>query len=102
VVASPDFTKNGTNALLIHPPGLIQYAYGNGSFHRHVSAAREANAILHVYESDRIKLDVDTSEDLIQYGFLANGMGENVIDYTLPLREGEILENPILNGGHHG
>lgn len=102
VVASPDMAENGTNALFIHPPGLIEFAYGEGSFHRHVNATREVDAILHVYESDRIRLDVDTPEDLIQYSELAQRLGEDVIDYTQQLKEAEILENPILNGDHHG
>ncbi len=40
VVASPDRFEDGTNALLMRPPGVIPYALGPGSFKRHVARAR--------------------------------------------------------------
>ncbi len=39
VVASPDRFEDGTNALLMRPPGVIPYALGPGSFKRHVARA---------------------------------------------------------------
>ena len=102
VVISPDFEEDGTNALFMHPPGIIPYSYGDGSFPRHVDSAKAADAILHIYESDRIKLDVDTPDNLIHYQMMAAKLGQEAIDYTKPLEKTEILNDPILNGGNNG
>jgi 2-phospho-L-lactate guanylyltransferase len=67
VVISPDRDKNGTNALFLRPPGLIKYAYGPGSYHRHGVLARDANAKVEVYESDGLLQDIDLPEDLENY-----------------------------------
>jgi len=42
VVITPDRHHQGTNALLISPPGLIRYEYGAGSFQRHCLQAVNA------------------------------------------------------------
>lgn len=67
IVIATDYEKDGTNALLVRPPGLIEYSYGDGSFARHVAMAREKRASVHVYQSDTIAIDVDTPEDLESY-----------------------------------
>ena len=40
VVVAPDRRREGTNALLVCPAGLIEYEYGSGSFHHHCRRAR--------------------------------------------------------------
>jgi 2-phospho-L-lactate guanylyltransferase len=67
VVLTPDAERDGTNALFVRPPGLFSYAYGADSFERHKQLARLAGATVHVYESERLSLDLDTPEDLEQY-----------------------------------
>lgn len=67
VVISTDRDKNGTNALFIRPPGLINYAYGDGSYHHHGVEARDAGAVVHVYESDRMLQDIDMPQDIENY-----------------------------------
>ena len=67
VVLSTDRNKDGTNALFIRPPGLITYAYGPGSFHRHAVMARDADAEVHVYDSERLLQDIDLPEDIENY-----------------------------------
>ena len=42
VVVAPDRRRNGTNALLVCPTGLIDYEYGPGSFQRHCRARPES------------------------------------------------------------
>jgi 2-phospho-L-lactate guanylyltransferase len=64
VVVAPDRCRNGTNALLVCPAGLIEYQYGDGSFERHCTLAREAGARLEVCELPSIALDLDNPEDL--------------------------------------
>ncbi len=67
VVVATDNHEDGTNAMLIRPPGLIPYAYGAGSFQRHIALAKEAGATVKVYHSDRLALDIDMPADLEKY-----------------------------------
>ncbi|PKP97049.1 MAG: 2-phospho-L-lactate guanylyltransferase [Alphaproteobacteria bacterium HGW-Alphaproteobacteria-13] len=64
IVAAPDASGTGTNALLMARPGLIPYRYGPGSFTAHQDAARRAG--LHFARIDRPGLaqDIDTPADL--------------------------------------
>jgi 2-phospho-L-lactate guanylyltransferase len=39
MVIAPDRRKDGTNALLLSPAGLIEFAYGPNSFKKHVDRA---------------------------------------------------------------
>jgi 2-phospho-L-lactate guanylyltransferase len=64
VVIAPDRHRKGTNALLICPPGLIEYDFGPGSFQRHCEQARQASARLEIVEFTSLSLDVDMPEDL--------------------------------------
>ncbi len=64
ITITADRRNDGTNALLISPPGLISYAYGPGSFNRHCALAREKNAAVQVVENPNLALDLDTPEDL--------------------------------------
>ncbi len=67
VVLATDRNKDGTNALFVRPPGLIDYAYGEGSFRRHAMLARDAGATVNVYESPRLLQDIDLPEDIENY-----------------------------------
>ncbi len=60
----PDRHKEGTNALLVSPPGLVRYSFGIGSFQRHCSAVALSGARLEVIESAAMGLDLDTPGDL--------------------------------------
>jgi 2-phospho-L-lactate guanylyltransferase len=64
VIVAPDRHKEGTNALLVCPAGLIEYDFGPGSFERHCQRARSAGARLEVVELDSLALDMDLPEDL--------------------------------------
>ncbi len=74
VVIAPDRRDNGTNGLLVHPAGLIEYGYGPGSNHRHAERATAAGARLEVITSDAFGLDLDLPDDLEKVGGLA-GLG---------------------------
>lgn len=67
MVISTDRNKDGTNALFIRPPGLIEYAYGEGSYRRHAMMARDAGATVNIYESVRMLQDIDLPEDIENY-----------------------------------
>ena len=64
VVVAPDHRRQGTNALLVCPAGLIQYDFGPGSFQRHCDRALQAGARLEIFDLPSLALDVDLPEDL--------------------------------------
>ena len=64
VIVVPDRKKEGTNALLVCPVGLIEYDYGPDSFERHCQRARQAGARLEICELPSLALDMDVTEDL--------------------------------------
>jgi 2-phospho-L-lactate guanylyltransferase len=64
IVVAPDRLKRGTNALLLSPPALIEYSFGDESFGRHVAQAEASGARLEICESPGLRLDVDGPDDL--------------------------------------
>lgn len=63
VVIAPDRHKKGTNALLISPPGLIEYDFGENSFERHCELIKKAGARLEIVDLPTLGLDLDVPED---------------------------------------
>lgn len=64
IVIAPDRREDGTNAMYIRPPGLIEYSYGPGSFARHIHQA-EIFGIRHsICRLPSLGLDLDIPEDL--------------------------------------
>ena len=63
VVLAPDANEDGTNALLVSPPGLIDYSYGAGSFGRHLALAQNSQAVTHVVHLPNLMLDLDWPSD---------------------------------------
>jgi len=61
---SPDRRMNGTNAMLTNPAGIVEYSFGEGSFHKHVNQAHRYNIRVEVCNIPEIGLDLDTPEDL--------------------------------------
>ena len=64
VVLAPDHRRQGTNALLVCPVGLIEYDFGPGSFQRHCERALQAGERLEILELPSLALDMDMPEDL--------------------------------------
>lgn len=64
ITIAPDRHKDGTNALLVKPPGLIHYSYGPKSFERHCQLAQNAGAQVNIVPNHNLSLDLDTPEDL--------------------------------------
>jgi 2-phospho-L-lactate/phosphoenolpyruvate guanylyltransferase len=64
VVVAPDRHREGTNALLITPPGLIEYDFGPHSFEKHCVRAKEAGARLEICNLPTLAFDIDWPEDL--------------------------------------
>ncbi len=67
IVIVPDRLRSGTNGLLLSPPELIPFSFGEGSFERHKALAEATHATLSIYESPRMALDIDTPTDLERY-----------------------------------
>ena len=70
VVLAGDRHSEGTNAMLMRPPGLIPYQYGPGSYQRHIDEAERIGVSPLIYDSDTMGLDVDVPEDLDLYNSL--------------------------------
>lgn len=64
VVLVPDRHGGGTNALLVAPPGAIDFAFGSMSRPAHIAAAERAGIPL-VELDGPLQLDLDTPEDLL-------------------------------------
>jgi 2-phospho-L-lactate/phosphoenolpyruvate guanylyltransferase len=64
VVVAPDRHRRGTNALLLAPPTLIPFCFGEHSFRRHLDAARAAGVVPVVVDTPDLAADVDLPEDL--------------------------------------
>jgi 2-phospho-L-lactate guanylyltransferase len=67
VVIAPDRRCSGTNALLVAPPGTIEYGFGPDSFERHIRSAETAGARVKIIELPTLGLDLDAPEDLEIY-----------------------------------
>jgi 2-phospho-L-lactate/phosphoenolpyruvate guanylyltransferase len=64
VALVPDRHGTGTNALLMSPPGVIEFCFGEGSRRAHEAAARRAGAS-YVELDGPLNFDLDTPEDLL-------------------------------------
>lgn len=66
VAIAPDRKREGTNALVVAPLGLIDFQFGPGSFRAHLAAAREKGSVV-VWEGEEFAYDVDVAEDLSMF-----------------------------------
>jgi 2-phospho-L-lactate guanylyltransferase len=67
VVIAADRRREGTNALLVCPPSMIPYRFGEGSFQLHIQEARAAGIEVRIHDSPTLALDVDVPADLDLY-----------------------------------
>jgi 2-phospho-L-lactate/phosphoenolpyruvate guanylyltransferase len=63
-VISPDSMRSGTNALLLHPPEVLSFAFGPDSFEAHLGAARKRSLDVRICERPHLAFDLDTAGDL--------------------------------------
>ncbi|OGN82651.1 MAG: 2-phospho-L-lactate guanylyltransferase [Chloroflexi bacterium GWC2_73_18] len=64
-VVITDRRGEGTNALLLRPPGLLPFAFGPGSHRAHLEAARAAGAAAISLTDHELSFDLDTPDDLL-------------------------------------
>ncbi|HEY3291200.1 MAG TPA: 2-phospho-L-lactate guanylyltransferase [Anaerolineae bacterium] len=68
VVIAPDRHDRGTNALLLRPPDVIDFRFGQGSAQAHAQLAQDKGITAQWYRSNSTSLDVDDPSDLALYG----------------------------------
>ena len=59
VIIAPDQEMKGTNALLVKPPGILQYQFGWESFRCHWQQTQDRHIENKIYYSTQISFDVD-------------------------------------------
>jgi 2-phospho-L-lactate guanylyltransferase len=62
----PSYDLGGTNALLLHPPGIMPVSYGRDSYKRHCRLARRGNLRIRTLRLQSLGLDADTPRDLVR------------------------------------
>jgi len=67
VAIAPDRAGTGTNGLCLRPPGIIEFAFGDGSFARHQAEAQAAAARLEIVRLPGLAFDLDTPADLARW-----------------------------------
>ena len=66
-----DETEEGTNALLLAPPGEFTFHYGPGSFQAHLDEAAARGRIARIINAPGLRFDLDTESDWLVYnGYL--------------------------------
>jgi 2-phospho-L-lactate guanylyltransferase len=58
---------NGTNALLLSPPDIIDVSFGKASAEAHLEAARQAGATARSLDIPRMAFDLDRPEDVARF-----------------------------------
>ncbi len=84
VTLVPDGRDDGTNVVALPTATTFQFAYGPGSFRRHLGAAIEAGLPVRVRRDALLALDIDTPTDL------AHPLVQEVLPTWLPTN----LANP--------
>jgi 2-phospho-L-lactate guanylyltransferase len=77
VILVPDRAGQGTNLLLLSPPGAIPFQFGPGSRAAHAGSAARAAAV-YVELDGPLGLDLDTPDDLLAAELL--GLGRSAVD----------------------
>ena len=83
VVIAPS-KANGTNALLLRPPDVIELKFGGESFPIHLAEAVKAGVRPHIYRSFTVAFDIDEPGDLIKVETM--GLGTKTHDFLLSLQ----------------
>ncbi|MEM7405615.1 MAG: 2-phospho-L-lactate guanylyltransferase [Pseudomonadota bacterium] len=64
---APSLDEFGSNGVLVSPPDLFEFAFGDDSFRPHLARARAAGADPAVLELPGFQLDVDRPDDLRRF-----------------------------------
>lgn len=81
VVVAPDGRQQGTNALLVAPPDVIPFGFGERSFRSHVEAARIHGLTPVIVRRADLAADLDSPRDLDSARhLLSRGRSDRVLD----------------------
>ena len=67
VTVAPDDALQGTNVMVVAPPGTIDYHYGIGSFRKHQAGALVAGASFEKVCRPGLLFDIDSPDDLARW-----------------------------------
>lgn len=67
VAIAPDRAGTGTNGLVLRPPGVIRFRFGQGSFAAHLEEVGHAGVPLVAVNKAGLAFDLDTPEDLARW-----------------------------------
>lgn len=67
MVICSDVKNDGTNALLLAPPGNFAFHYGPGSFQHHLRVAHHLKLATHIVGLPHLQFDLDTEADWHNY-----------------------------------
>lgn len=67
VAIAPDRAGTGTNALVLRPPGVINFQFGTGSFAKHLAEVEAAGVPLVAVNRAGLAFDLDTPADLARW-----------------------------------
>ena len=84
VVIAPS-KANGTNALLLQPPDIIDLKFGGESFPLHLAEVIRSGINPRIYRSPTVAFDVDETEDLLKIE--SSGGGTATYNFLLSLRQ---------------
>ncbi len=62
-----DEAEDGTNALLLAPPGDFTFHYGPGSYRAHLDEAAARGRAIHIINAPGLRFDLDTESDWLAY-----------------------------------
>ena len=63
IIIAPDRKKDGTNALLVNPLGVLDYDFGEWSFKKHIEQAERKKIRTDIFIHDNFSFDLDNPED---------------------------------------
>jgi 2-phospho-L-lactate guanylyltransferase len=76
IAITGDEAEEGTNALLLAPPGDFAFRYGPGSFQAHLEEAEARQRATYVINAPGLRFDLDTESDWLAYSGYIVGVGE--------------------------
>jgi 2-phospho-L-lactate/phosphoenolpyruvate guanylyltransferase len=91
VVAAPSDARDGTNALLLSPPDIIEPAFGVASLEAHVRAAAAVDASVQLVTDHELGFDLDTPDDLER---LDAGRLFELVELGVRAADGQLVAKP--------
>jgi 2-phospho-L-lactate/phosphoenolpyruvate guanylyltransferase len=88
---APSHDERGSNAILVSPPDLVPFAFGDDSFRPHLAAAEARGVAPTILHLPGIARDIDTPQDLAAF-----------LDIKSQTRTQTLLDAASLRSFRHG